>query len=67
MSTPKKARFVGARVDGAMKKRLADAMKSTGLDESDFLKTAVADFFTVNKTPEAQIAAVSRFRIAAAK
>lgn len=55
--------YLAARCSSALKKKVAEAKLTTGLDESDFLIVAVTEFLANHKTAAERIAAVSRFRV----
>lgn len=54
---------LSARCTKAQKKRIKDAEQSTGLNETDFVLTAVDEFLTNHKTPAEKIAAFSAYRL----
>ncbi len=58
---PKSAK-VEARCGKRLKLQISHARKSTGYDETDFVLTALAEFFDNHKTPNDKIAAVQRNR-----
>ena len=60
-----KTEKIEARCQKRDKRRVLNAKKSTGLDESDFVVVALREFFARHKTPAAQIAAVRASREAA--
>lgn len=56
--------LIAARCSKAMKRRLRVAQSSTGLDESEFIRVAVQEFFSRYPKPADQIVAVSKNRLA---
>lgn len=59
--------MLAARCTKKQKKRVKDAKKSTGIEESDFILTALTEFFANHKTPTEQLAAVQEYRLKAAQ
>jgi hypothetical protein len=57
-TTRKNAAFLSARCSKRLKLRVRHAERSTGLDESEFVRSALEEFFTRHRTPEAQLAAI---------
>lgn len=55
--------FLAARCTPKQKKRITDAEKSTGLNETDFIHIALAEFFENHKTPAEQLAANQAYRL----
>lgn len=62
-SAPKEE-VIRARCGKKAKRRVLNAKKSTGLDEADFVRVALEEFFARHRTPAEQIAAVKASRAA---
>ncbi len=58
---------ISIRLPSVLAERLRTCATETGFRRSDAVRAAVAEFFKNHPTPGEQIAAVSRFRVAAAK
>lgn len=54
--------LIGARVTKGFKRRIDEAARRTGQTSSDFIKVALAEFFTKYPNPESQLEAVIRWR-----
>lgn len=62
-----KTPVLAARCSKRQKKRIKDAERSTGMNETDFILSAISEFFANHKTPAEQIAAVQAYRLNAAQ
>lgn len=55
---------LAARCTKQQKKRIRDAERSTGQNETDFILAAITEFFAKHRTPVEQMKAVQAFRLA---
>ena len=55
---------VAARCSKQLKKRITDAMRSTGQEESEIVRVALEQFFAAHRKPQEIIAAVIASRCA---